>query len=141
MIDATGTYATPNRLGDGGLDALGERACAPRILRAIPRAEELAGQTVLLTGGGHCAQTAARDLAEVARRAPGTRVVWVVRAPAPTWGAVKDDPLPQRAALNAVARELAAGACDAVQVRPGHVVEALRPRDGGLAVTLRNGGP
>lgn len=143
VIDATGTYSNPNSLGDGGIPAPGERELGDRIERFLPRLrdehEAWAGQTILLTGAGHSAQTAARDLAEFARDAPGTRMVWAVRAAEPEWGAVDDDPLPERAALNAAAAELQAGASDAVEILPGHVTEALAQSGDRIAVTLRNG--
>ena len=145
VLDATGTYGSPNRLGDGGIAAVNERAFDDRIERFLPAFDaehaKWAGRTILLTGAGHCAQTAARALARFARDAPGTQVVWAVRNPAPDWGAVTGDPLPERAALNAAAARLAAGASDAVTLRAGHVTEALHPAgDGGrIAVTLRNG--
>ena len=143
VIDCTGTYGNPNRLGDGGIPAAGEAAFEDRIVRSLPdvarEAPEWAGRTILLTGAGHCAQTAARELAAFARGAPGTRVVWAVRSPAPSWGVVADDPLPERAALNTAARELAGGASGAVELRPGAVTEALDGRDGRIVATLRNG--
>jgi hypothetical protein len=143
VIDATGTYGNPNRLGDGGIDAVNERAFEDRIERTVPRfashPQLWAGRTILLTGSGHSAQTAARALAAFARDAPGTRVVWAVRRLAPDWGAVDDDPLPERAALNAAAAEIAGGASEHVTLRPGCVTEALRGRDGRIVVTLRNG--
>jgi cation diffusion facilitator CzcD-associated flavoprotein CzcO len=143
VIDCTGTYGNPNRLGDGGIPAAGEAAFEDRIVRSLPdvtrEAPEWAGRTILLTGAGHCAQTAARELAAFARGAPGTRVVWAVRSPAPSWGVVADDPLPERAALNTAARELAGGASGAVELRPGAVTEALTGRDGRMVATLRNG--
>ncbi len=143
VIDCTGTYGNPNRLGDGGIPAAGEAIFEDRIVRSLPdvarKGPEWAGRTILLTGAGHSAQTAARELAAFARGAPGTRVVWAVRSPAPTWGAVAGDPLPERAALNAAAGELAAGGSDAVDMRPGAVTEALAGRDGRIVATLRNG--
>jgi thioredoxin reductase len=143
VIDCTGTYGNPNRLGDGGIPAAGEAAFEDRIVRSLPdvtrEAPEWAGRTILLTGAGHSAQTAARELAAFARGAPGTRVVWAVRSPAPSWGVVADDPLPERAALNTAARELAGGASGAVELRPGAVTEALTGRDGRMVATLRNG--
>jgi thioredoxin reductase len=142
VIDATGTYSHPNRLGDGGIDAVNERAFEDRIERWLPapsRVREWAGKTILLTGSGHSAQTAARQLADLARDASGTRVVWAVRKAEPEWGAVDDDPLPERAALNAAAAELAAGASDAVALRSGCVTEALHGRGDRIIVTLRNG--
>jgi glycine/D-amino acid oxidase-like deaminating enzyme len=159
VLDCTGTYGQPNALGDGGIPAPGERALAHRIERRLPRLDlehggrgdgpaqptaagsprDWAGATILLTGAGHSAQTAARALAELARHAPGTRVIWAVRSPEPSWGAVENDPLPERAALTRTAAELAAGASDAIVPRLGYVTEALTPRDGRIAVTLRNG--
>ena len=148
VIDATGTYGNPNALGDGGIPAPGERAAtaADRIEHHLPDFASdpgrWAGRTVLLTGAGHSAQTAARGLAEFAREAPGTRVVWAVRSADPDWGAVEGDPLPARATLNRAAAELArGGAGDSVTVRRGVVCEALAPRGDRLAVTLRNGSP
>lgn len=141
VIDATGTYGTPNRLGDGGIDAVGESRFEDRIDRFIPPvradAARWAGRTVLLTGAGHSAQTAARDLAALAREAPGTRVVWAVRAEDPAFGAVADDPLPERAALVDSSRDLLAGAHPAVSVVPGAVTEALAADGDRIAVTLR----
>ena len=143
VIDATGTYGNPNRLGDGGIDAVNERVFEERIERFLPAFEQQpaawAGRTILLTGAGHSAQTAAARLAEFARDAPGTRVVWAVRRAEPDWGAVAGDPLPQRAALSATAAQLAAGASDALSVRAGYVTEALHGRGERIAVTLRNG--
>jgi hypothetical protein len=144
VLDCTGTYGNPNALGDGGIPAPGEAAQAPRIRRDLPDFEReagaWAGRRILLTGAGHSAQTAARALARLAARAPGTRIDWAVRSTAPSWGAVAGDPLPERAGLCATTRELAAGASPAVEVRTGWVTEALRHGVGGrVAVTLRNG--
>ena len=143
VLDCTGTYGNPNALGDGGIPAPGERALGGRIERRLPDVaaapREWAGRTILLTGAGHSAQTAARALAGVARDAPRTRVVWAIRSADPTWFGVEDDPLGARAALTGAARELAAGASGAVDVRLGHVTEALRDDGGRIAVTLRNG--
>ena len=144
VLDCTGTYGNPNSLGDGGIPAPGEQALAARIDRFPPDVaaapERWAGRTVLLTGAGHSAQTAARALAELARHAPGTRVVWAVRSPDPTWFGIDSDPLPERAALTAAARALAAGASPAVDVRLGRVTEAVAAAGERVAVTLRNGG-
>ncbi len=147
VIDATGTFGHPNTLGDGGIPAPGERRLGDEIRRTIPdlarEAADWAGRTVLLAGGGASAQTAVRDLAELARSAPGTRVVWALRRAEPSWGSPPDDPLPERARLAAAAAVLAAGASPAVAAERGVVVEAIA-RDGAnerLAVTLRRTGP
>lgn len=147
VIDATGTWGHPNALGDGGIPAPGERQLGGEIRRAIPdlvrEAADWAGRTVLLAGAGASAQTAVRALAELARSAPATRVVWALRRADPSWGSPPDDPLPERAGLAAAAAELAAGASPAVAAERGAVVEALARTgsDGRLAVTLRRTGP
>jgi hypothetical protein len=149
VIDATGTWGHPNTLGDGGIPAPGERQLAGEIRRTIPdlsrEAEDWAGRTVLVAGAGASAQTAVRDLAELARAAPDTRVIWALRHADPDWGSPPGDPLPQRARLAATARELAAGGSPAVTAERGVVVEeiARQPSNGGgsdsgrFAVTLR----
>lgn len=143
VLDCTGTYGNPNSLGDGGIPAPGERAFEDRIERFLvdpeERSGELAGRTILLTGSGHSAQTAARELAEFARQAPDTRVIWAVRRSEPDWGAVDNDPLPERAALNAAADELGRGASPAIEPHLGFVTEALEGHGERIGVTLRNG--
>ncbi len=143
VIDCTGTYGHPNTVGDGGIPAVGERRLEDRIRRTLPdvAAEEAdwSGRTVLVVGAGHSAQTAVNDLAALARREPSTQIIWAVRAPEPTWGAVEGDTLPLRAALVERVQAMAEGAEPAVRLETGVVIEALAERDGQVAVTLRNG--
>jgi hypothetical protein len=143
VIDATGTWANPNTLGDGGIPAPGERALGSEIRRDIPdlaaERSDWAGRTILLAGAGHSAQTAARALAELAKGAPGTRVIWALRNPAPGWGTHEGDPLPARAELTASAADLASGGSPAVAARRGVVVEEIAKPNGRFEVTLRNG--
>ena len=143
VIDATGTWGNPNSLGDGGIPAPGERSFGREIRRDIPdfssEADDWAGKTILLAGAGHSAQTAARDLAALARQAPGTRVIWALRSPEPEWGSPEGDPLPRRAGLAAEAASLAGGASPAVEVRRGAVVEEIAKPNGRFEVVLRNG--
>jgi thioredoxin reductase len=143
VIDATGTYGNPNRLGDAGIPAPGERALDGEIRRQIPdfrkEFEDWSGKTVLLAGAGHSAQTAVRDLAALAQDAPGTRVIWVLRSPEPNWGTHDGDPLPERARLAAEAQALASGASPAVEVRKGYAIEELSKPDGRIEAVLRNG--
>jgi hypothetical protein len=143
VIDATGTWGHPNTLGNGGIPAPGERALAGEIRRDIPdlaaEREDWAGRTVLLAGAGHSAQTAVRALAELAKEAPGTRVVWALRNPEPGWGTHEGDPRPERAGLAATAAELAGGASPAVEARRGVIVEEIAKPNGRFEVVLRNG--
>jgi len=143
VIDATGTYGNPNRLGDAGIPAPGERSLDSEIRRQIPdfarEGADWAGRTVLLAGAGHSAQTAVRELARLAQEAPGTRVIWVLRHAEPDWGTHEGDPLPERARLAAEAQSLASGSSPAVEVRRGMAVEELSRPNGKIEVTLRNG--
>ena len=135
VLDCTGTYSQPNPTGDGGIPALGERALGDRIVRGIPAVDaSWAGRSVLLVGAGNSAQTAARDLVGA-----GALLTWAVRRSAPTWGAVEDDILPDRAALVASSRHLAAGYAPGATVRTGVVVDAFSERGAKVVVELRDG--
>lgn len=143
VLDCTGTYAHPNSTGDGGIPAPGERALGSEVCRRIPDVETEAdvwgGRTTLLVGAGHSAQTAVRDLADLATRWEGTRIVWSVREESPDWTPVPDDPLPERVRLMETATALANGRSVAVELRAGTVVERMA-RDGErYLVALRHG--
>lgn len=144
VLDCTGAFDRPNSLGDGGIPAPGEKDLGDRIEHRIPdlhtHAASWAGRSILLTGAGHSAQTAARAVASLAERTTGTRIHWAIRSPSPSWGAIEDDPLVERARLAADAAKLAAGSALAVDVHLGWVVEALTERAGQVAVTLRRTG-
>jgi len=134
VLDCTGTYAHPLPVGAGGIPAQGERRLGDRLVRQIPdvlgEPARWAGRDVLLVGAGNSAQTVARDLAAV-----GAHLTWAVRSEAPTWGAVEDDVLPDRAALVASSLALAAGMAG-VRLLTGVVVERLAESGARLQVTL-----
>jgi thioredoxin reductase len=137
VLDCTGSWGNPAPLGDGGIPAQGERALDGRIVRRLPDVvgdpARWAGREVLLVGAGNSAQTVARDLAQV-----GARLTWAVRAQHPAWGAVADDPLPDRVALVASSRQLAAGGVEGVRLLAGVVVEQVRESAGRIEVVLRD---
>ena len=148
VLDCTGSLERPNPLGDGGIPALGEEEAqaAGLVDRRIPDVAAdpapWAGGTTLLVGAGHSAQTAARDLAALARERPGTRVVWALRGGSPgeppAWR-VPDDPLPARDRLAAEAEALAGSGAPGIEPRLGVVVDSLEPEDGRIRVALRGG--
>jgi len=141
VLDCTGSYGNPNSTGDGGIPAPGEQALERRIVRFLPdltrAGADWAGRRILLVGGGHSAQTAARDLAALAVMHPGTRVTWIVRGDGDFGVSGEDDPLPERARLHKRARELAGGASPAIAFRGGTVVDALCSDGDASIVTLR----
>jgi hypothetical protein len=144
VLDCTGKYGRPNALGDGGIPAPGEIGLQDRITSRIPdlasESGEWAGHTILLAGAGHSAQTAARDLAELAVTHPRTRILWAIRRTQPDLGLVENDPLPSRRALTEDAGSLLSGASAAVEALAGAVVESMHPENGSVRVDLRHEG-
>jgi cation diffusion facilitator CzcD-associated flavoprotein CzcO len=84
VIDASGTWSTPNPLGANGLPAEGEAEFADRIAYGIPDILEqqrsiYAGRTTLVVGSGHSAANALLDLARIAEAEPSTAFIWATR--------------------------------------------------------------
>jgi thioredoxin reductase len=110
VIDATGTWASPNPAGADGLPALGERAVSELLDYRIPdyrHRTRYEGTHNVVVGSGHSAVTAVIALGRIARRDPSTRVTWVLRrgAVGNTFGGGAADELPARGRLGITARE------------------------------------
>ncbi len=107
VIDASGTYGSPNPLGANGTPALGERALAGQIFYGIPDVlgrdrERYAGRAVLVVGSGHSAFNTILDLTRLASVEPATTITWVVRRAAMSaqvYGGGANDQLVARGAL------------------------------------------
>lgn len=144
VIDASGTWATPNPLGADGYRAAGETAARDRISYRIPDVrdpqvrETYAGRQVAVVGSGHSALTALVDLAGLAEY--GTRVIWVLRrgAVGDTFGGGTDDQLPARGALGQRAR--AAVASGHIEVVTGFRTQALDKGEGERLVLVAEDG-
>jgi thioredoxin reductase len=139
VIDAGGTYATPNPLGAGGVHALGERELAHRISYRVPdvlgaERRRYSGRRVLVVGSGHSAFNAIRDLAELQQDAPDTRVAWAVRRPflADVFGGGENDQLAERGRLGAMIQELVDR--DALEVITGFATDRVRKGEDGVIV-------
>lgn len=144
VVDATGTYATPNRLGPGGIPALGELR-ARGIEHRIPDVEgrdraAFAGRRTLVVGAGHSAATAIVALEALARKTARTRVVWLTRSeerrPIPE---VSTDPLAERARISQAANRVAEDDGGWLERLPGSHVDVLHEAGFGYRVTT--GGP
>ena len=139
VIDATGTWATPNPLGGNGLPAEGEPALSHRIAYGMPDVlghdrARYAGKRVLVVGAGHSAAGSLIALAELARTEPGTALVWAVRGdhPSRVFGGGARDGLPARGQLGTTLRELVAAG--QLELRTGLSIRALRERDSRIEV-------
>lgn len=112
VIDASGTWTTPGPLGGDGLPALGERTAADRISYRVPDLKDPAvraryvGKRIAVIGSGASAFTALAYLADLARDAPGTHAVWILRRgiSGSTFGGGEADQLPARGALGLAAK-------------------------------------
>ncbi|SDM20395.1 Pyridine nucleotide-disulphide oxidoreductase [Nonomuraea maritima] len=102
VIDASGTYLSPNALGASGLPAHGEQTAADLIDHALPDVlgadrHRYEGKHVLVVGSGHSSATTLLALAEL----DGTPITWAIRAAdaGRTYGGGDADALPARGAL------------------------------------------
>ncbi|MEV4492930.1 FAD-dependent oxidoreductase [Micromonospora coxensis] len=143
VIDASGTWGTPNVLGASGLPAGGEQEAGAFLEHALPDVlgadrDRFAGRHTLVVGAGHSAANTLLSLAELAAAVPGTEATWAIRtaSPARTYGGGDADALPARGALGVRLREHV----DAGRIRllTGFSVHALTPADGRVAVVVRH---
>ncbi|MEU4157304.1 FAD-dependent oxidoreductase [Actinoplanes sp. NPDC026670] len=131
VIDASGTWDTPNVLGAYGIPAHGEAGAAAYLENALPDVlgrdrDRFAGRRVLVVGAGHSAANTVLALAALAEQAPDTRVTWAVRSSSPTrtYGGQSADALPERGALGTRLRQ--AVESGAVTLLTGFRVERVR---------------
>ena len=106
VIDASGTWTSPNPLGAAGIPARGEAAAADRITYGIPDVlgtdrQRFAGKRIAVAGGGHSAANVLLDLAKLAATEPATTITWLLRRPdaARLVGGGAKDELPERGRL------------------------------------------
>ncbi len=119
VIDASGTWFSPNPAGAGGMQTIGEDEAASRIAYAMPDVRgaaraRYACRTVAVLGGGHSAVGTLIELTRLAEEAPGTRVLWLYRGEtiAKAFGGGDADQLSARGVLGTTIARL---------VREGHV--------------------
>jgi thioredoxin reductase len=107
VIDASGTWTTPNVLGASGIPAHGEMTAASFVEPALPDVlgrdrDRFAGKHTLVVGAGHSAANTLLALAEL-----GSQVTWAIRSASPsrTYGGESADALPARGAIGSRLRE------------------------------------
>ncbi|BCJ75215.1 flavoprotein [Catellatospora sp. IY07-71] len=144
VIDASGTWPTPNVLGGSGLPAHGEPEAAAFIDTALPDVlgrdrDRFAGRHTLVVGAGHSAANTLLALAQLATEAPGTQVSWAIRTGAATrtYGGGDADALPARGALGTRVRALVESG--AVTLHSGFSVRSIAVDGEQVTVTARSG--
>jgi len=144
VIDASGSWRTPNPAGANGLAAIGEREAASQISYGIPDVlgkdrARFAGKTVAVLGAGHSAVGTLIDLTALARQVPTTRPIWLLRGnkPAKAFGGGENDKLAARGELGTQLAALVASG--EVQVEIGFPVSTISQLDNRLHITTRSG--
>jgi len=115
VIDASGTWHTPNPSGANGLPAVGEAEQAHRIAYGVPDVRganraRYAGKTVAVLGAGHSAIGTLIDLVALKEEAPGTIIIWLLRGDRPekAFGGGANDKLSARGELGLIFARLVA---------------------------------
>ena len=145
VIDASGTWPTPNVLGASGLPAHGEADAAAFIDAALPDVlgadrDRYAGRHTLVVGAGHSAANTLLALAQLADEEPGTTVELgdPHRNPGPHLRRRRSrrPPGPRRARLPGARPGRQS---DAITLHPGFSVARIDTTGDTVTVTARNG--
>ncbi len=137
VIDASGTWFTPNPLGSSGLPVDGEGEHAAHLHYRIPdilgssRGLHL-GKRTLVAGSGHSALHVLSQLATLAEGNPETRVLWSLRRDMSTavTGGCGDDELTERVLIRREVERLVQD--DRIQVFPGSRIVGVDRTSTGL---------
>jgi len=139
VIDASGTWSSPNPIGANGLPAFGEQEHANQIAYGMPdvlgRARiRYAGKVVAVLGSGHSAIGTLIELAALKGEHPETDVIWLLRGtdPARAFGGGANDKLAARGELgSAFAKLVHAGS---MRIESGFAVTRLATHRGKLRI-------
>jgi thioredoxin reductase len=139
VIDASGTWETPNAAGANGLPAIGEEAAQERIAYGMPDVlgrdrQRYAGKAVAVLGAGHSAIGTLIDLARLKEEEPDTKVIWLMRGDRPekAFGGGANDKLAARGTLGQVFAQLVRSGRIHVETRFG--VSHIASKDGTLRI-------
>jgi hypothetical protein len=137
VVDASGTWPTPNPAGVNGTMAVGEAEQASRISYAMPdvlgrERARYAGKIVAVLGAGHSAIGTILDLTRLRQAESGTEIIWLLRGdnPEKSFGGGANDKLSARGELgSAFAAVVGTGA---VKVMAGFKLNQIDEADGRL---------
>lgn len=139
VIDASGTWESPNPLGANGVPAPGERALRDRITYGMPDVRgaaraRFAKKRILVVGSGHSAFNALNDLVALKEEEPDTEIFWAIRraAPGQMFGGGENDQLEARGELGRSVEQLVAN--DTIHTVLGFRTTRLGFSDDGVIV-------
>ncbi|WP_232275938.1 NAD(P)-binding domain-containing protein [Paenibacillus sp. 481] len=128
VIDASGTWATPNPAASNGIWTENELTLKEQITYGIPdvvgqQRERYAGKHVLVVGSGHSAIHALLDLEKLKEQEPDTTISWVIRKSKvkEVYGGQEKDSLRERGQLGIRLENLVLSG--KVQVYPSFMIE------------------
>lgn len=132
VIDTSGAYTHPNNLGPGGLPVPGSQELGLRMEQWVPdilgkERATYANRLTMVVGSGYSAITSVSNLLTLRKDEPKTRVLWLLRQTHTPYTVIKDDVLPQRAALGELGNRAAQNEVEGVEVMHGAQVMGLRP--------------
>ena len=106
VIDATGTWNSPNPIGSGGVYAPGEVENRDRIFYGIPNIfnehkDRYKNKSILVVGSGHSSVNVILELDQLKNKYPDTEINWVLRKKniRDVFGGQENDALEARGAL------------------------------------------
>ncbi|MCH7838951.1 MAG: NAD(P)-binding domain-containing protein [Planctomycetes bacterium] len=140
VIDASGLYRQPNRLGPSGLLAIGERAAGAFVRYGLDdvtgkHREPYVGKRIALIGAGYSAATSVVALRALVDEHPETHVVWLTRRDSHRpIREIEEDRLPARHALAKQANAIARESHPRLRHLRGTWVERLEPTPGSTVV-------
>ena len=144
VIDASGTWFSPNPGGSGGIPAIGELEASSRIASGMPDVTgparaRYAGKRVAVLGGGHSAVGTLIALAALKQAVPETGIVWLYRGArlARAFGGGAADQLSARGELGIRIEALVRDKAIAVETR--FRLEEIVQEPGGLSLLSDDG--
>ncbi len=139
VIDATGTWNSPNPIGSGGTYAVGEVDSKDRIFYGIPdilnaHSGRYKNKSVLVVGSGHSSINAILELDKLKDRYSNTEINWVLRKNRieDVYGGQGNDALEARGALGIKIEELVNS--DRVNVYTPFQIQQIQNKQGRLTV-------
>ena len=139
VIDASGTWNSPNPIGSGGVYALGEVENHEKIFYGIPdilqqHETRYMNRSVLVVGSGHSAINAILELDKLKEKYPATEIHWAVRKNniSDVYGGQANDALAARGALGIKIEELIVN--DRVSVYTSFQIQQLIRQENKLTI-------
>ena len=139
VIDASGTWNSPNPIGSGGVFAVGEIENRDRILYGIPDVlgklkDRYKNKSVAVVGGGHSAINTIIELDKLKDDYPGTTIHWILRKKnvKDVYGGQEKDAREARGALGIKIEQLVND--DRVNVYTPFQIQEVREHHGQLAL-------